>query len=213
MRSALRVPAVVVIIVVVVFSLSCGQDQQLVSITVTPDKVNFQGIGAQSQMTALGSFIHPPATKDITNWVTWSTDVPTEVTVSPTGLVTAINTCGSGQVIASVYSKPSNPSAGSVIRATADVAILLNGSSNCSQLANLTVTIGGGIGGTVTSSPAGIACPGVCSANFTLGTTVTLTAVGSGAATFSTWSGCDSMSGNICVVTTNAARNVTANFV
>lgn len=213
MRSVLRVPAVIAIAAAVVFSLSCGQDQRLVSITVTPDKVDFQGIGAQSQMTALGSFIHPPATKDITSSVTWTTDVPTEVTVSPTGLVTAINTCGSGQVIASAYSDPSNPGAGSVIRATADIAILLNGSTNCSQLANLTVTIGGGVGGSVTSSPAGITCPGVCSANFVVGTTVTLTAVGTGGGTFSQWQGCDSSTANVCTVTTNSARNVTAEFI
>src|SRR5215472_6677600 len=123
-------------------SLSCGNKQELVSLQVTPAQVNFQGFGAQSQMTAIGTYIHPPETKDITHAVTWATDVPGTVSVSQTGLVTAINTCGSGQVTTTAYSNPANLPAGSAIRASADVAILLNGSPNCSQLANLTVTIG-----------------------------------------------------------------------
>jgi len=123
-------------------SLSCGNKQELVSIQVTPAQVNFQGLGAQSRMTAIGTYIHPPETKDITHAVTWATNVPGTVSVTQTGLVTAINTCGSGQVTATAYSNPANPPAGSAIRASADVAILLNGSPNCSQLANLTVTIG-----------------------------------------------------------------------
>ncbi|HEX6504496.1 MAG TPA: Ig-like domain-containing protein [Terriglobales bacterium] len=212
MKSWLRAVTLGALTLASLLSLSCGNKQELISIQVTPAQVNFQGFGAQSQMTAMGSYIHPPATKDITRAVTWGTDAPGEVSVSQTGLVTAINTCGSGQVTATAYSNPANPAAGSAIRGTADVAILLNGSPNCSQLANLTVTIGGGFPGTVASSPSGITCPSVCSSNFAVGTTVTLTASPSGGSTFSTWSGCDSMSGNICVVTMSAARTVTANF-
>src|SRR5215472_18018897 len=195
-------------------SLSCGNKQELVSIQVTPAQVNFQGLGAQSQMTAIGTYIHPPETKDITTHaVTWATDVPGTVSVTQTGLVTAINTCGSGQVTATAYSNPANPPAGSAIRASADVAILLNGSSNCSQLANLTVTIGGTGGtGTVTSSPSGIVCPTICSANFVVGATVTLTAQPSTGSQFISWMNCDSALNNACVVTMNAARTVTANF-
>lgn len=212
MKSWLRAVTLGPLTLASFLSLSCGNKQELVSIQVTPAQVNFQGFGAQSQMTAMGSYIHPPATKDITRAVTWGTDAPGEVSVSQTGLVTAINTCGSGQVTATAYSNPANPAAGSAIRGTADVAILLNGSPNCSQLANLTVTIGGGFPGTVTSSPSGVTCPSVCSANFAVGTTVTLTAAPGTGSTFSTWSGCDSTTGNICVVTMSAARTVTANF-
>jgi len=195
-------------------SLSCGNKQELVSLQVTPAQVNFQGVGAQSQMTAIGTYIHPPETKDITHAVTWATDVPRTVSVTQTGLVTAINTCGSGQVTATAYSNPANPPAGSAIRASADVAILLNGSPNCSQLANLTVTIGTTQGGTgrVTSSPSGIACPSICTTNFAVGATVTLTAMPNGNSALMNWLGCDFPLGNTCVVTMNAARTVTANF-
>jgi hypothetical protein len=199
----------------VLITSSCGHDQQLVSIKVTPAQVNFQGFGAQSQMTAMGSYIHPPETKDITTIVKWATNVPGTVSVTQTGLVTAINICGSGQVTATAYSSPTNPPAGSAIQGSADVAILLNGSSNCSQLANLTVTIGTGSGGgtgMVTSSPSGISCPSVCSNNFAVGASVTLSAFPNSGSSFANWNGCDSSSLTTCVVTMNAARTVTANF-
>ncbi|MBV8478274.1 MAG: Ig-like domain-containing protein [Acidobacteria bacterium] len=209
-----RAFALGVVVLAALLSIRCGNKQQLISIQVTPAEVNFQGPGAQTQMTAMGSYIHPPATKDITNAVTWATDVPGTVRVTQTGLVTAINTCGSGQVTATAYSNPANPAAGSAIRGSADVAILLNGSSNCSQLANLTVTIGttGGGSGVVTSSPSGISCPSICSANFAVGTTVTLTALPNGGSSVANWIGCDSTSLTTCVITMNAARTVTANF-
>ncbi len=201
------------VVLALAFFLSCGAGQQLVSITVTPTQFNFQGIGAQVQMTAMGNFIHPPASKDITTTVKWATDVPTVVSVSQTGLVTSINICGNGQVTATAYSNPANPPAGSAIQGSANVAVLLNGSPNCSQLENLTVTIGTNGGtGTVTSSPSGITCPSTCSNNFALGTTVTLTAFPSAGSAFSGWIGCDSASGNTCIVTMNSARTVTANF-
>ncbi|HVO63877.1 MAG TPA: Ig-like domain-containing protein [Terriglobales bacterium] len=201
---------------VILITASCGHDQELVSITVTPAKVDFQGFGARSQMTAMGSYIHPPETKDITSIVTWATNVPDTVSVSQTGLVTAINICGSGQVTATAYSNPSNHAAGSAIRGSADVAILLNGSSNCSQLANLTVQIGtsgGSASGSVTSSPTGINCPNTtCSANFAVGTTVTLTASPNSGSSFNHWDGCDAPSGITCTMNMNAAKTVTANF-
>ncbi len=210
--SCPRVFNLCVVALCCLLSVTCGNKQELISITVTPAQVSLQGFGGRSQMAAMGTYIHPPATKDITDIVTWATDVPDAVSVSPTGLVTAINICGSGQVTATAYSNPANHAAGSAIQGIADVSILLNGSPNCSQLANLTVTRGGTGSGVVTSSPSGISCPSICSANFTVGTTVTLTAAANAGSVFSTWTGCDSTSGNICVVTMNAARQVTANF-
>ena len=66
--------------------------------------------------------------------------------------------------------------------------------------------------GTVTSAPAGISCGGTCSASFSDGQTVTLTA-SSGNSLPATWQGCDSVNGsNQCVLAMNADRNVTATF-
>src|SRR5205807_1153641 len=67
--------------------------------------------------------------------------------------------------------------------------------------------------GTVTSNPAGITCGATCSASYTSGTTVTLTASAAGGPTFSGWSGCSTASATRCTVTMNAARSVTANFL
>jgi hypothetical protein len=77
----------------------------------------------------------------------------------------------------------------------------------------LNVSKNGTGGGTVTSSPAGINCGATCSASYSNGTAVTLTATADGSSTFTGWSGgCDSFSGNICNVTMNGTRNVTATF-
>ena len=65
--------------------------------------------------------------------------------------------------------------------------------------------------GTVTSSPAGITCGATCSASFGSGTQVTLTAAPAESAVFNGWGGVCSGTGN-CVVTMNAAANVSAAF-
>ena len=65
--------------------------------------------------------------------------------------------------------------------------------------------------GTVTSSPAGINCGSTCSAGYTSGTSVTLTASPSSGSYFAGWSGDCSGTGT-CAVTMNANKNVTATF-
>lgn len=54
---------------------------------------------------------------------------------------------------------------------------------------SITISKLGTGGGTVSSLPARINCGSVCSANFTLNTPVTLTAIPDGASTFTVWSG------------------------
>ena len=75
----------------------------------------------------------------------------------------------------------------------------------------LSVTLAGTGAGSVSSSPAGITCPSTCSANFTSGTVVTLTATASAGSTFAGWSGACSGTGT-CSVTMTAARAATATF-
>ena len=67
--------------------------------------------------------------------------------------------------------------------------------------------------GTVTSDPAGIDCGSTCSAQFTAGTPVTLTAVAAAGSTFDGFSGggC-SGSATTCTVTVDQAKTVTAIF-
>ncbi len=63
--------------------------------------------------------------------------------------------------------------------------------------------------GSLSSSPAGISCPGTCSANYYSGTSVTLTPSPSVGQQFAGWSGACSGSGG-CVVSMTSAKSVTA---
>jgi len=112
---------------------SCGHDQQLVSIALQPSGFVFEGFGAQGQFTAIGTYIHPPQTKDITTQLLWKIDVANLATITQTGLVTSIRTdgCGSGDVTATYYSNPSNPSKGTTIIGTATVKGVNDGGSQC----------------------------------------------------------------------------------
>ena len=78
----------------------------------------------------------------------------------------------------------------------------------------LTVTKEGGEG-TIASNPAGIECGGKCSASFTEGSKVTLTASPASGYMFSSWKGCDKGGaiGRQCTVTMSAAKAVVAKFI
>ncbi|HWW14548.1 MAG TPA: hypothetical protein VN310_07790 [Candidatus Dormibacteraeota bacterium] len=122
------------------FSLpSCAYNQHLVSITVSPSgsSITLGGIGQDlpTQFTALGTYIHPPETKDITTTAVWSTDTPTIIFMDPKvpGLVHTTGTaCGSNLgVSASVYNNPSNPPAGSVVVGSATVSVTFAAPLTC----------------------------------------------------------------------------------
>ena len=76
----------------------------------------------------------------------------------------------------------------------------------------LTVTRRGSATGTVTSSPAGISCGATCSAAFSPGASVTLTAAPAGGAGFVRWTGACSGTLPQCTVTMTAALTATATF-
>jgi hypothetical protein len=86
---------------------ACGHEQQLVGITVVPTTETFGAsnipvdlnAGANVQLRALGSFIHPPVTKDITNQVIWTSNTPDMVMVNSTGLITATGRACGGTII------------------------------------------------------------------------------------------------------------------
>jgi Divergent InlB B-repeat domain len=196
--------AVFVLAAIVLLSLSsCARNQHLVSISVIPPgPVTFQGVGASIQFKALGTYAHPPETKDITNQVQWSVDSQNLVTINGPGLVTAISICGSGNVMASLNAPPN------YIFGTAFVTGAGIGTAACNS-ALLTVNVSGS--GTVTSSSGGINCPGTCSGVFPLGSSVELTATPSTGHTFGGWTNCASTS-NICAVTMSANVMVGATF-
>jgi hypothetical protein len=123
--------SLIIVCAAVVFLPSCGHDQQLVSIAVTPPGFVFEGVGAQGQFTALGTYIHPPETKDVTSQVVWKLDVANLATITQTGLVTALSVCGSGNVTATHYSDSAHPNTSSLIVGTASVKGVNDGTPKC----------------------------------------------------------------------------------
>ena len=113
-------------------SINCGRDEQLVSIQVLPQgaTLGLSGPGEHLsiQFTAVGSYVHPPESKDITNTVVWSTDSPQVIdfsTPGSPGLATSTgNACGTNiGILAKVYSRPGNPPSGNVVLGTSTVNV------------------------------------------------------------------------------------------
>ncbi len=116
---------------------ACGHEQQLVSISVQPDKVAFGAsnipviadAGLTVQLRAIGNYIHPPVSKDITNQVVWSSNTPEMVTVdAATGLITATGqVCGVGLVSATLttnHSIGNVSSSGAIVTGTSTVNVV-----------------------------------------------------------------------------------------
>ena len=76
----------------------------------------------------------------------------------------------------------------------------------------LTIVPDGTGSGTVTSTPTGISCGEQCTAEFDVGTSVTLTAVADPDSQFSGWSGGDCSGTGPCTTTLDQATTVTATF-
>jgi len=80
------------------------------------------------------------------------------------------------------------------------------------NVVNYTLTVNKTGSGTVTSSPSGISCGTSCSASYTGGTNVTLTALPATGYSFAGWSGACSGPGASCTVSMTGARSATATF-
>lgn len=222
-RKWFGVAALVVIAGFLLTVSSCSDPQELVSIQIQPSAQTFgasnvpliQDIGLQAQLTALGTYVHPPVTKDITDQVTWASSVTQVVGVSSTGLLTVTGTaCGGSSISATVQT---NADASGVSSSGAIVSNAIAANVVCFTGTGPTITIdfAGTGSGTISSSPAGLGCAatpgGSCTGSFPTGTDVTLTAVPNG--TFGGWAGCDVNSGATCILqdlTSNVT--VTATF-
>jgi probable HAF family extracellular repeat protein len=98
---------------------------------------------------------------------------------------------------------------GCSLRLTADAQVL----AAFAAIPKFTVTVvtGGSGGGRVASTPAGIDCPGACSASFFQGTQVALSAVPDALSRFDRWTG--SCSGASCAVVVQSDLAAAAEFV
>ena len=94
---------------------------------------------------------------------------------------------------------------------TMDQARTVGANFTVNQVA-LSVSKAGNGAGTVTSTPAGIACGATCTAPFNAGSTITLGAVPSTGSTFTGWSGGGCSGTGSCTVTLAASTTVTATF-
>jgi len=200
---------------------SCARSQQLTSISIVPSGFTYgnavpAGITQTPiPLTAYGTYIHPPATKDITDSVTWASDVTPVANVDSDGNLTAGPSCGGANISATYYTDDGNKN-GNLVVAYMFVTVDGPASLGCTPAGTpptLTVTVTGTVSsGTVTSSPAGITCSigSSCSAEFTVGTAITLSATPAGS--FQTWSGCNVANGPNCTVFLQNSTTVTANF-
>jgi len=101
---------------------SCGTGQQLVGIQVTPATVVFGGIDPSlfAQLTATGTYTHPPATKDITTQVTWTSSITQVAQVNSSGKVSPNTNCGVSNITASLLT---NSPTGNLITGTMSVTV------------------------------------------------------------------------------------------
>jgi len=110
---------------------SCGSNQQLLSINVTPATVIFGSTNPalHAQLTATGIYTHPPATKDITTQVTWSSSIAGVAVVDSTGQVSPAGAdCGVAGITASL--KTNNPT-GNIVTGTMSVTVDGPAANNC----------------------------------------------------------------------------------
>ena len=224
----------IIALIAAAFSLlnisSCGDPQELVGITVQPGSVTFgasnipvpEDAGLTTQLTALGSYLHPPVTKDITDKVTWASSDNQEVTVSSTGLITVTGVvCGPNTLISATLTTNADgsgvSSSGAVVTGSMTASVVCftdtsGGGGGGGAAPILTVNFLGSGTGTVTSPTFSCATTAIsCVDSFPVGTTVTLTATPVAPSTFGGWSGgCTGTS--TCVLLMESDTTVTATF-
>lgn len=226
-RKWFGIAALITIAISLLSVSSCGDPQTLQSITVVPATVTFGSsnipvgadAGLTTQLRALGNYLHPPVTKDITDQVTWASSDNQMVTVNSTGLTTATGVvCGTGTVISATVNTNSDAggvsASGAIVTGsmTANVTCFTGNGSGSSE-PTLALSFAGTGTGTITSSPAGINCPSTqvnCVASFPTGTGVTLTATPVGSSVFGGYSG--GCTGSTCTIDMESDTAVVATF-
>jgi hypothetical protein len=96
--------------------LSCSSGQQLTSIAITPSAETFLSPDPSGnvQLRALGTYTHPPATKDLTSQAVWASNTPQVAVVNSTGLLSPSG-LGCGGAIISATVTTNNPTGNTVV--------------------------------------------------------------------------------------------------
>ena len=195
---------------------SCSFNSHLESIQVQPSSGTFGAADPSLffNFKAFGTYTHPPRTVDITDKVDWQSDNPQVVQVTSVGVVSPSTDLGCG--LANIFATLQD---GNNDVVSNSVAVTVDGpaSSGCTPAGTpptLTVNFSGTATGTVVSTPVGIDCssPSSCNAEFTQGSTVTLTGTPTGTSTTVTWNGCNTVVGFNCSVVMENSVAVTATF-
>jgi hypothetical protein len=210
--SALRL----MVIMIAALGLStCGHDQKLVSLTVQPTGGFTFAVptpGSTGQFTAIATYIHPPATKDVTAQATWAVD--DNVVSINAGTVTTNGSCGSANVSATM--PEGTGGASNIVIGYSFVTVNNPSSPTCpggGTETTLSVQISPPGTGIVTSLTYGINCPAVsCIATVPIGASVVLTATPNAGETFSGWQGCTSSTDSCTVTIPNGGAGVVATF-
>ncbi len=145
--------------------------------------------------------------------ITGTASVPAPFTIVSGSPFTLVGT-GATATVTVRFTPTTTVAASTNINFTADgdtISRLVTG-TGVSTGSSLTVTKAGTGSGTVTSSSGGINCGATCSASYTSGTAVTLTAAAATGSTFAGWSGGGCAGTGACTVTVSAATSVTATF-
>jgi hypothetical protein len=149
---------------------------------------------ATDNVGVTGYIVTATSTRPSATGVGWTTSAPVSYTFTSAGTYTLY-----------AWAKDAAENVSTYLSATVTVAPV-------SSLPILTLTKSGTGSGTITSSPSGIDCGATCSASFTSGTPVTLTAIPGTNSALTSWSGCDSVRMNMCTLTLSANRQVTTTF-
>ncbi len=182
----------------------CGHDQKLVSLAVIPSGgfvFTTPTPGNTAQYHAIGTFIHPPATKDVTSQATWAVD--TGVISISGGVATTNGSCGTADVSATM--PEGTGGASNIVIGYSTVTVNNPADPNCpggGTEGTLSVEISPAGLGTVTSQTYGINCPTQsCIAVVPAGTSVALTAIPAASHSFLNWTGCLPADSPTCAVT------------
>jgi uncharacterized repeat protein (TIGR02543 family) len=111
------------------------------------------------------------------------------------------------------WSGACNGIGGCFVTMSSDLAVTATFAPSALPTHTLTTAIGGTGSGAIFGGPAlGQICPGACSNELTVGSVATLSAFAAPNTVFVGWTGACSGSSNVCVVTMDAAKTVTAVF-
>jgi hypothetical protein len=225
-RKWLGILLLVITAATLLISSGCARSQKLEGITVTPSSFTYFSpappgvLQTPIPLTAYGSYIHPPANKNVTTQAVWASDNPSVAVIGSGGALTAGTACGVANVSASVYTDGGNMS-GNVVVGFMTVTVQGPASEGCpttTATSNLSVEITAGSGdGSITSSPSGINCGNggnVCSAAFPTSSSVALTATPVSGKSFLGWPNCPSVAvgGLTCTVVLTSDMTVSASF-